>query len=368
MSKPENNKTNTVRPKLLKSLLNWYDKEKRQLPWRDSGNPYHIWVSEVMLQQTQVTTVIPYYRRFIAAFPTMESLAQSSLDDVLKLWENLGYYARARNLHQAAKKVMSEYNGQLPEHEGDLRALPGIGPYLAGALASMAFNRPVPAVDANVKRVMARLFNIDRPVEQTQTQKQIQEIAENLVPKKRPGDFNQALMDLGARICVPRNPKCKQCPLSKLCQAHIYGLENNLPVKAKAKTRPRRHAVAAVIRDKQGRYLLVRRKDKGLLGGLWKWPGGLLEPDESFNTGLKRTVEDELGIGIRPGKRLTQVDHEFSHFRMTLTVHAANIKKGDIQALGCSEWRWVSPNQFDDLALAKADRTAARIILDKSLF
>jgi A/G-specific adenine glycosylase len=261
---------------------------------------------------------------------------------------------------------VDKYGGKLPEQEDDLRSLPGIGPYLAGALASMAFNRPVPAVDANVKRVMARLFKIDQPVEQAQIQKQIQALAERLVSKKRPGDFNQALMDLGARICTPRNPQCQQCPLSKLCQAHLHGLENTLPVKTKAKAKPHRQAVAAVIQDDQGRYLLVRRKDKGLLGGLWKWPGGLLEPDESSAAGLKRTVKDELGVDIRPGKRLTGVDHEFSHFRMTLSVHVAGIKKGDIQALNCSEWRWVSPDQFDELALAKADRTAASMILDMS--
>jgi A/G-specific adenine glycosylase len=317
-----------------------------------------------MLQQTQVATVIPYYKRFIAVFPTVESLACAPLDDVLKLWENLGYYARARNLHRAAQVVVSNYNGKLPDSEDDLRALPGVGPYLAGALASMAFNQPVPAVDANVKRVMACIFNIDQPVEQARTQKQIQEIAESLVPKKRPGDYNQALMDLGARICIPRNPKCEQCPLSKLCQARGRGLQNTLPIKAKAKAKPHRQAVAAVIKDNKGRYLMVRRKNKGLLGGLWKWPGGLLEHKESASTGLKRTVGGELGINIRPGKHLADVGHEFSHFRMTLSVYRASMKKGDIQALDCSEWRWVSTDQFNDLALAKADRDAARKIMD----
>jgi A/G-specific adenine glycosylase len=260
--------------------------------------------------------------------------------------------------------IVSEYNGRLPEHENDLRSLPGVGPYLAGAVASIAFNRPVPAVDANVKRVLARLFSINQPVEQAQTQKLIQEIAENLMPKNRPGDFNQAFMDLGARVCTPGNPKCKQCPLSELCRSRQQGLENTLPVKAKAKPKPHRQAVAAVIKDNQGRFLLVRRKNEGLLGGLWKWPGGLLKAGESPAAGLKRTVRNELGIDIRPGKRLAEVDHEFSHFRMTLGLYPASLKKGDIQALDCSEWRWVSPDQFDDLALAKADRTAGRLIMD----
>ena len=367
MKKSADNSNNKANPKPAQTLLAWYDREKRHLPWRDTRNPYHIWISEVMLQQTQVSTVIPYYQRFIKSFPTVENLAKAPLDDVLKLWENLGYYARARNLHQAAQVIVEDYGGQLPDNEDELLALPGIGPYLAGALVSIAFNQPAPAVDANVKRVLARLFNVNSPIAKTQTQKEIHCLARGLVPKKRPGDFNQALMDLGARICVPRNPQCDQCPWSELCQARLHGLEKILPITGKAKPRPHRQAVGAVIRDDWGRYLLVRRKNQGLLGGLWKWPGGLLETGESPGSGLKRWLKEELNLDIRPGKRLASVDHEFSHFRMTLTLHAAAILKGDARALGCAEFSWVAADRFGDFALAKADRTASHMILEKVL-
>ena len=256
---------------LTKALLDWYLGARRDLPWRRSGDPYAVWVSEVMLQQTQVKTVIPYYLRFLDAFPTVARLAQSDLEQVLKLWEGLGYYSRARNLHKSAGLVVSHYGGRIPDQWDTLHRLPGIGDYIAAAVLSIAYGRPYAVVDGNVKRVLARVFALSEPVNVAVSHKTFQQWANRLLDHDRPADYNQAIMELGALICQPRQPLCLQCPLINFCQAKMAGTTERFPVKIKRTPVPKKEVVAAVIR-KNDRLLLVRRPDQGLLGGCGSCP------------------------------------------------------------------------------------------------
>lgn len=255
-------------------LLAWYDNHHRDLPWRQTDDPYHIWVAEVMLQQTRVDTAVPYYRRFLERFPTVHALAKASLDEVLKVWEGMGYYTRARNLHAAAKLVVEELDGEIPKAWGDLIHLPGIGPYTAGAILSIAFGQQVPAVDGNARRVLSRLFAIEAPIDQSHTQRQLRAQAEKLVPAEEPGRFNQALMDLGATICMPQKPACLLCPVNDFCEAYRQGMQDALSVRTKREPTPHYDVTAGVIWDGDGRLLIAQRPPDGLLGGLWEFPGG----------------------------------------------------------------------------------------------
>ncbi len=347
---------------ITQRLLRWYDSEKRNLPWRKTRRPYRIWVSEIMLQQTQVDTVLPYYRRFLKTFPTVKALADASLDDVLKTWENLGYYSRARNLHAAARAIVDRFHGTFPRQREDILSLPGIGPYTAGAISSIAFGTPVAAVDGNVRRVVARLFALRESLDRPRTQKKIESLAGTLVPAEGAGDFNQALMDLGATICVPKGPRCDRCPLQDLCLAKAKGLQDSLPRKAKRRAIPHRDAAAAVIR-KGGRFLIVRRPGQGLLGGLWKLPGGLKEEGESLETCLRRTVLEETGFSIRTGEELGKVDHAYSHFRITLHAFRCSTAKGSPPRPGSAESRWITPEELQAYAFSKADRELMKIVL-----
>jgi A/G-specific adenine glycosylase len=337
-------------------ILSWYTRHRRDLPWRKTKNPYHIWVSEIMLQQTQVDTVIPYYHHFLSSFPTIQALAEASLDDVLKVWENLGYYARARHLHQAAQKIVKTYGGKLPRNHDALVTLPGIGEYTAGAIRSIAFNIACAAVDANIRRVVSRLFAVGTPLDKRSTQRKISDLAQDMILKKAPGEVNQGLMDLGATICTPTGPSCGNCPLHRWCEAFSKGLQEKLPVIKKRPPIPHHHTTAAVITDKRNRILLVQRPNHGLLGGLWKFPGGKKRQKETLVGCLKRTVEEELGISIQTGKEIAQVKHTYTHFRITLHAFTCAIKSGKPKAVACHAWRWSTPPQWRDLALSKADR------------
>jgi len=247
-------------------LLVWYRRNARTLPWRNHPDPYAVWVSEIMLQQTRVETVIPYFHRWIQRFPTIKSLAKASEQDVLNLWEGLGYYSRARNLHKAAKIVMEQYAGQLPRDLDALRRLPGIGRYTVGAIASMAFGMDEPTLDANIRRVFARVFDISVPADSPSGEKALWKLAAEYLPKGKAGDSNQALMDLGATICLPKNPRCLICPLMELCEARIKGIQDQRPVLKRKKKAPH-HILAAAVIIKNGRVLLAKRPSKGLLGG-----------------------------------------------------------------------------------------------------
>ncbi|MCP4668630.1 MAG: A/G-specific adenine glycosylase, partial [Deltaproteobacteria bacterium] len=306
--------------------------------------------------QTQVDTVIPYFRSFLSCFPTVDALAQAPLDDVLKAWENLGYYARARNMHHAAKKIVRSFGGKIPKTREDLVRLPGIGDYTAGAILSIAFGVPCAAVDANIRRVICRLFVIRTPLDKSQTKKNIANIAGRLVPEKGPGAFNQGLMDLGAAICTPKKPRCQDCPVQKECQAFLQGIQEIVPVKRKRAPIPHYHVTAAVLGDKKGRLLLVQRPNEGLLGGLWKLPGGREKQKESLADCLKRTTYEELGIHIRVGREIAKVNHAYTHFRITLHAFTCTLKSGKLKALTCIGWRWSAMAESTDLAFSKADR------------
>jgi len=349
-----------------KDLLAWYGENRRDLPWRGSGDPYAIWVSEIMLQQTRVETVLPYFERFMARFPDVRALAEAPLQSVLKAWENLGYYSRARNLHRAAKEIVENHGGTLPADREALLRLSGIGPYTAGAILSFAFGRAEPAVDGNVRRVLSRLYGIREVLERPATQRELDQKARALVPPDRPGDFNQALMDLGSGICTPRVPRCPSCPLAAMCAANRDGDPESLPVRQKRKPVPGRRAAAAVIRDDRGRLLVVKRVDRGLLGGLWKLPGGEVEDGERPPRSLERFVEQELGLQVRAGRDpLAAVEHTYSHFRLTLEAYACEWKAGRPRALGCDAWSWMGPDEQDRFPFSRADRKVMKEIGDR---
>jgi len=342
---------------IVRPLLAWWDEERADLPWRRRDDPYAIWVAEVMLQQTQIATVIPYYQRWMERFSTVEALAAGSLDDVLKMWEGLGYYSRARHLHAAAQTVVEELDGRLPQSAEALQQLPGIGPYTAGAIASIAFDRPAPVLDGNVIRVLSRLLDLEDDVTERETRKRLWQVAAALVPADRPGDFNQALMELGQRICLPAEPRCHRCPLAARCSARRHGTQLERPVRPPRKKTPHYDVAAGVIWRDDGRFLIARRPLDGLLGGLWEFPGGKREPgDESLAHTLKREIREELGLEIAVGPPLTRIKHAYTHFRITLHALHARYVSGRPQHLGVAGHAWVTLDDVDDYAFAITDR------------
>ena len=341
---------------LGRRLLAWYKRHQRTLPWRETNDPYRIWISEIMLQQTQVDTVIPYYGRFLITYPDVYSLARASLTQVLKVWENLGYYSRARNIHAAARMIVDRFDGRIPDTPEAIKTLPGIGEYSAGAILSIAYGQALPAVDGNVRRILSRVLAIRQPVDAPGEQKKLRELAATLVPAKHPGDFNQALMDLGATICRAKNPDCPGCPIASFCRARLLDLQNILPITRKAPATPRRLASAAVIRNQEGKLLLVQRPTTGLLASLWKLPGGFVEAGENMKSSLRQRVKNELGIAIRVGKEVACVNHAYTHFRLTLHAYEAVLWKGEPEALACGQWRWATLADLKKLPLSKIDR------------
>jgi A/G-specific adenine glycosylase len=300
--------------------------------------------------------VIPYYHRFLKTFPTVASLARAPLQDVLKVWENLGYYSRARNMHAAAKVIVEKFCGWIPDNLEEIKTLPGVGLYTAGAILSIAYGQALPAVDGNVRRILCRLFAIRKPVDDIREQKQLQKLAASLIPAKHPGDFNQAMMDLGATICKAKNPDCSRCPVACYCQARLYDLQNVLPITRKTPAIPHRQAAAAVIRNSKSMLLVVQRPAAGLLASLWKLPGGFIKADEDLEKSLRRSVKEELGISIRLGKHLASVNHSYTHFRITLQAYECRLLKGTPMPIGCQNWRWASLTDLKKLPLSKIDR------------
>jgi len=341
-------------------LLAWFDGAGRELPWRRERTPYRVWLAEVLLQQTRVETALPYYERFLARFPTLSALAEAPLEDVLKLWEGLGYYARARHLHQAARQVQREYGGQLPADYEALRALPGVGPYTAGAVASIAFGQPVVAVDGNARRVLARLFAVEGDPRAPSVRRELEALARALLPADRPGAFNEALMELGAVVCLPRAPRCAACPLADLCQAHRQGRETELPWRAPRRALPHYDVAAAVLARDDGRLLVARRKLDDFLGGLWEFPGGKREKGESLEGCLARELAEELDIQVEVGERLLTLEHSYTHFGITLYAFRCRLLAGEPRCLDCAEVRWAAPAELEALPMAVTDRRIAR--------
>lgn len=319
------NKINEFR----KTLLNWYDKNKRDLPWRRTKDPYAIWVSEIMLQQTQVVTVIPYFQRFIQALPTVKHLADAPEDQLLKLWEGLGYYSRVRNMQKAAKQIMEKFNGKLPETYNDLLTLTGIGSYTAGAIASIAFNEPVGAVDGNVMRVMARLFEINLDIGDAKNKKVFEYLTNLLVDPQRPGDFNQALMDLGSDICSAKNPKPELSPIKHFNQAYLNGTMHIYPIKRSKTKQQNLYFDALIIQNDKGEFLLHQRENTGLLANMWLFP--MIE-----TTSL--VLENNSAYNENHSEIIGNITHVFSHLKWHIRVIKSTQK--DINGT------WVHPNQF----------------------
>ena len=349
--------TNRIQAKLLA----WYEVEARDLPWRRTSDPYAIWVSEIMLQQTRVDTVRAYYERFLIRFPTVDTLASASIDSVLKSWEGLGYYRRAHNLHKAAAQIVHHHCGNLPDSAPELRKLPGIGPYTAAAIASIAFGKDDPVLDGNVIRVITRLFCIAGDVAKASTKSTLLDAVEQLVPTGRASSFNQALMDLGARICVPKKPSCGQCPIAALCKARQTGQESVYPQRAKRTKIPHRDIVAGAIWDGEpfapaSRLLIAQRKADDMLGGLWELPGGGVESGETLEAALHRELEEELAIEVKIIEPFMAIKHAYTHFRMTLHVFHCCHTKGKPQSIDVADWTWAHPSQLENYAFPTADR------------
>jgi A/G-specific adenine glycosylase len=349
---------------LGRRLLAWYEQQRRELPWRDTHDPYAVWVAEIMLQQTRSEAVIPYYERFLARFPTLRSLAVASLADVLKAWEGLGYYARARNLHAAARQVAQEGDGQIPASLEELLRLPGIGPYTAAAIASIAFGQDSIALDGNLRRVLCRIFAIDDDPGRPSTQRQLTELAHRMLPAGRAGDLNQALMDLGAGVCLPAHPRCLICPLMNLCQSQFEGIQEALPIRATRSQRPHRDVTAGVIWNREGQFLITRRPLDAMLGGLWEFPGGKRRPGEELAACLRREITEELEIEIDIGRLLCTIDHGYTHFHMTLFAFECRWLAGTPQCLGCTDWHWVTLADLNSFAFPVADQKIIAFLRD----
>jgi len=342
-------------------LLRWYDRHRRDLPWRRTRDPYAIWLSETMLQQTRVETVIPYYERFLERFPSVRDLADAEPEDVTGLWAGLGYYSRARRLHAAARAVVEEHGGELPSDAEGLRRLPGVGRYTAGAVASIAFERPEPVVDGNVARVLCRWRGLREDVSGRAVQERLWEEAAALAAGARPGDLNQALMELGATVCTPKRPACPACPLRRSCDAHRRGDAEDLPRKARAAPPRRMEAVAAWL-PRRGRVLAVRRPPQGLLGGLWELPGGALGEDEEPAAGVRRALREAVGLSVERAQPVGTVEHVFTHRRLRLHVFRCTGPRGRVRLAGFDEHRWTSRRGLDELAQGGPTRKALALL------
>lgn len=343
-------------------LLAWYRQQKRELPWRDIGDPYAIWVSEVMLQQTRVETVIPYYQRWMASFPDIHALARAGRQEVLAHWEGLGYYQRAHNLHRAARIVIEEHAGTIPQEVDALQKLPGIGAYTASAIAALAFDEDALALDGNLRRVLTRLFDRTEDPLTSTGERVLRELGMQYLPSGSASDFNQALMDLGATICTPRNPACDVCPVQDHCLAFMRGVQEQRPVTRRRQTVPHVHATAAII-EEAGAVLIGRRPEGKLLGGLWEFPGGKQEPDETLEACLRREIVEELGIRIAVGALLGTFDHAYSHFAVAVHAFACQRLEGEPQNHDHTALEWVPINRLHEYPMGKVDRMIAEKLL-----
>ncbi len=348
---------------LQAGLLKWFMQNKRDVPWRRTRDPYRIWLSEVMLQQTQTATVVPYYEKFLNRFPTIEALAKSPISRVLKNWEGLGYYARARNLHRAARYLAQNKNSKMPRTYDALLKIPGVGPYTAAAVGSIAFNLPYAAVDGNVERVLSRLFNLQISPKHKEGKKIVAELAQKLLLEAQARWWNQAMMELGALICMPRRPRCDECPVEKLCLAKKYLDDPSvLPIRLPSRKLPHHKIVIGLV-WKDGRVLIDRRKMNGMLGGLWEFPGGKIKNGETHATALQRELREELAIETEVGDYFMKVDHSYSHFSVTLYAYHCRHLAGVPRAIACEAWRWTRLQDLRRYAFPNANRRIIQSLL-----
>lgn len=363
-------------------LLAWYDENKRDLPWRRSKNPYHIWVSEIMLQQTRVDTVIPYYERFLDWFPTVESLANAPEERLLKAWEGLGYYSRVRNMQTAAQQIMEDFDGEFPSTYEGISSLKGIGPYTAGAISSIAFNLPQPAVDGNVMRVLARLFEVNHDIGNPSNRKIFQAMMEVLIDRDLPGDFNQALMDLGSDIEGPVNPRPEESPVKEFSAAYQHGTMDRYPIKAPKKKPIPIYLKALVVQNSQGKFLLEKNESEKLLAGFWHFP--LIEVDDFSDQTqdldlFSQVAEPILQLGPSPQEsfeqdydlevdwqdlRFEEVKHIFSHRKWHIQIIAGRVAES--QEYADREVLWLRPEEFSNYPLAKPQQKIWQAYLKRS--
>lgn len=354
---------------LRKRLLCWFQMNKRELPWRTKYSPYEIWISEIMLQQTQVKTVLPYYLRWMERFEDVRSVAAASDDELLRYWEGLGYYSRVGNLHKTAKILVDKFDGNFPREYSQILNLPGIGPYTAGAIMSLAFNENLPIIDGNIQRLFARLFNVSTPVKGTENQKFMWEKAAQLIPAGEARNFNQGLMELGALVCTPKNPICRECPLIEFCESFKFNVVNQRPVPSERKKIKQIEAAVGVLVEK-GRIFIQKRPENGLMARLWEFPGGKLEAEERPEDALVREFLEELGLHVSCLDKITTIRHAYTDFRVTLHAFSCRLLKPCHKPLlrAASEARWVTREQLDEFAFPAANRRLIRILAERSQF
>ncbi len=344
-----------VKRAVAAKLLPWFLKNRRSMPWRANRTPYRVWISELMLQQTRVDQVIPYFNRFMKRFPSMKSLAAASQEDVLKQWEGLGYYSRARNLHKAAQIISCNHKGRFPKTAEEILELPGVGTYTAAAIGSLAFNLDLAVLDGNVIRVLSRLFAYAKDTRSAAAKKELQQLADDLLVKGDAGNFNEAMMELGATVCLPKNPQCGDCPMSGVCLGHASGRPADYPVKAPKKKVPHIIVGAAVVTNRKGEVLIAQRRNEDMLGGLWEFPGGKQETGETIQQCIVRELKEELGVNIEVGDFLVTVRHAYSHFTMQMHTYFAKIKSGRPRPIECQDYRWVEISSLREFPYSKAD-------------
>ncbi|MDO5483683.1 MAG: A/G-specific adenine glycosylase [Desulfovibrionaceae bacterium] len=356
-------------PALQSALLDWFALHQRKLPWRVNYTPYEVWISEVMLQQTQMERGVAYFKRWMARFPDVRSLAQADEEEVLRLWEGLGYYSRARHILKAARQIMEKHQGAFPSQLEDIRALPGVGPYTAGAIASIAFGQRLPCIDANVERVIARVFDLDSPVKQEPAASRLRELALRLVPEGRAREHNQAMMELGALVCG-RKPRCSACPLAAFCLSLHLGIVHERPVPGKRSAITPIEAVTGLLWH-QGRVFVQKRLPTGVWANLWEFPGGRLEAGESPEAAIAREFQEETGFDVRVTGKYTVIRHGYTTYRITLHCFALALERSAVEngsgsggppppvLTAATDWRWVTLQELDGLAMPAAHRKLA---------
>jgi A/G-specific adenine glycosylase len=346
---------------MASALLAWYAIHRRDLPWRRRRDPYAIWISEVMLQQTRAETVGPYYRRWLRRFPSLRRLARAQPREVLAAWEGLGYYRRALHLRRAARIIVRDRAGRMPQSVDELRRLPGVGPYTAAAVAALAFGADEIALDGNLRRVLARLIDLPVDPRRPEGDRRLRRWAGRHLPRGRASEFNQALMDLGATICLPRRPRCDACPLRRLCRARMRGTQGVRPVRAGRVAAPHRIATAGVVR-RGGRVLIGRRPEGALLGGLWEFPGGKCRSRETPGACLRRELQEELGIDVELGGFLGVFRHQYTHFSVTMHAFECRIRRGRPRPNEHTALRWVTPHRLAAYPMGRVARRIAEVV------
>jgi A/G-specific adenine glycosylase len=344
-------------PIIQSNLLTWFKQEQRDLPWRKEYDPYHVWVSEIMLQQTQVKTALPYHKRWLEALPTIRDVAEAEEDTILKLWEGLGYYSRARNLQKAAKAIVEEHGGIFPQNYDDIRKLPGVGPYTAGAITSIAFNQEQPIVDGNIIRLIARLLNYSENTRLPKNVKKFWERAEKMIPQGEARNFNQGMMEFGALMCTPKNPKCGECPLQSECKGYEAGGAAQLPNRGpKQEKVPIKVAIVVISAPNLANKIFIqKRQHGGLMGGLWEFPGGKCEANETPKKALNREIKEELGITLKNIKPLKRIKHAYTKYSVDLHCFKADHDQGELSLNSATDHRWVDVTELEQFPFPAAN-------------